>query len=162
MFFYFLQVSPLKLYMNFWTAPYVLCALPISVFSIKTQIMLGEQYNAFSSTLCNFLHFPVISSFLAPNIFLSTLFSNTLNLCSSLNVRDKVSQPYNTIGNIIVLYLIENIYALKIKINTSEYSNLQLLDLTIRLRTMIIGLILFHNMLKSVQMRFYEAEDFQN
>ena len=66
--------------------------------------MLGEEYNACSSALCNFLHSPVISSLLAPNIYLSTLFSNTLNLCSSLYVRDHVSQPSNTIGNIIVLY----------------------------------------------------------
>ena len=65
--------------------------------------MLGEEYNAHSSELCNFLNYPVISSLLAPNIFLNTLFSKTLNLCSSLKVRDQVSQPYSTIGNIIVL-----------------------------------------------------------
>jgi polysaccharide pyruvyl transferase WcaK-like protein len=34
------------------------------------------------------------SSPLGPNILLSTLFSNTLNLCSSLSVRDHVSHPY--------------------------------------------------------------------
>jgi hypothetical protein len=31
--------------------------------------------------LCNFLHSPVTSSLFGPNIFLSTLFSNTLNRC---------------------------------------------------------------------------------
>jgi hypothetical protein len=40
-----------------------------------------------------------------PNIFLSTLFSNALSLCSSLNVRDQVSHPYRTRGKIIVLGL---------------------------------------------------------
>jgi hypothetical protein len=40
---------------------------------------------------------------LGPNILLSTLFSNTLNLCSSLNVRDQISHPYKTTGKIIVL-----------------------------------------------------------
>jgi hypothetical protein len=35
-----------------------------------------------------------------PNILLSTLFSNTLSLCSSLNVRDQVSHPYRTTGHI--------------------------------------------------------------
>ena len=44
--------------------------------------MLGEEYNSCSSALCNFLHYIVISSFLAPNIFLSTLFFNTFKLCS--------------------------------------------------------------------------------
>ena len=38
-------------------------------------------------------------------ICLKILFSNTLSLHSSLNVRDYVSQPYNTTGNIIVLYI---------------------------------------------------------
>jgi hypothetical protein len=31
------------------------------------------------------------------------LFSNTLSLCSSLNVTDQVSHPYRTTGKIIVL-----------------------------------------------------------
>jgi hypothetical protein len=39
------------------------------------------------------------------NIFLSILFSNTVSLCSSLNVRGKVSHPYKTIGKIIVCIL---------------------------------------------------------
>ncbi|KAJ4443482.1 hypothetical protein ANN_05154 [Periplaneta americana] len=55
---------------------------------------VGEENNACSSALCNFLHSPVTSSLLVPNIFLRTLFSNTLNLCSSLKVRVQVSQPY--------------------------------------------------------------------
>ena len=38
-----------------------------------------------------------------PDNYLSILFSNTLNLHSSLIVRDHVSQPYSTTGNIIVL-----------------------------------------------------------
>jgi hypothetical protein len=41
-----------------------------------------------------------------PNILLSTLFSNTLILCSSLKVRDQVSHPYTTAGKIIVLYIL--------------------------------------------------------
>jgi hypothetical protein len=39
---------------------------------------------------------PVTPSRLDPNIFLSTLFSNTLSLWHSLNVRDEVSCPYKT------------------------------------------------------------------
>jgi hypothetical protein len=39
-------------------------------------------------------------------IFLCTLFSNTLRLCSFLNVRDQVSHPYRTTGKIIVLEII--------------------------------------------------------
>jgi hypothetical protein len=43
---------------------------------------------------------------LGPNILLSILFSNTLSLCSSLNVRDRVSHSYRTTGKIIVLYVL--------------------------------------------------------
>ena len=46
------------------------------------------------------------SSLLGPNTLLRILFSNTLMLHSSLNVRDHVSQPYSTTGNIIVLYIL--------------------------------------------------------
>jgi hypothetical protein len=40
---------------------------------------------------------------LGPNILLNTLLSKTLNLCSSLKVRDQVPHPYNTTGKITVL-----------------------------------------------------------
>jgi len=42
---------------------------------------------------------------LKPNISPSTLFSNTLSLYSSLNVRDQVSHPHKTTGNNMVLYI---------------------------------------------------------
>ncbi|KAJ4440405.1 hypothetical protein ANN_08546 [Periplaneta americana] len=60
---------------------------------LKKFLSSGEEYNACSSALCNFFNSPVTSFLLAPNIFLSTLFSNTLNFCSSLKVRVQVSQP---------------------------------------------------------------------
>jgi hypothetical protein len=45
----------------------------------------GEQYRSQSSSLCSFLHPPATSSFLGLNMFLSTLLSNNLSLCSSLH-----------------------------------------------------------------------------
>jgi hypothetical protein len=65
-----------------------------------------QKYKSWSTSLCNFLHFPITSSLFSPNIRFSTLFSNTLSLCSSLNVRDQVSHPYRTTGKIIVLYIL--------------------------------------------------------
>ena len=50
-------------------------------------------------------HF-AFASVLGSNIRLRILFSNTLSLDSSLNIRDHVSQPYSTTGNIIVLYIL--------------------------------------------------------
>jgi hypothetical protein len=46
---------------------------------------------------------PVTSTLFRPNVFLDTLFSNTLSLCSSVNVRGRASHPYKT-GKITALY----------------------------------------------------------
>jgi len=71
-----------------------------------TRTIFVEQYRSLSSSLCSFLHSPVTSTLLGPNILLNTLFSNTLSLRSSLNVRDQVSHPYKTTGKIIILYIL--------------------------------------------------------
>jgi hypothetical protein len=57
------------------------------------QRLFGEQYRPWSFSLCSLLHFPVTSSFLGPNIFLSTLFSKTLSLRSSSSARDQIPRP---------------------------------------------------------------------
>jgi hypothetical protein len=53
------------------------------------------------------VQFPVTSSLFGPNIFLNTLFSNTLRVCSSANVGDQVSHPYKTTGKIVIVYFNE-------------------------------------------------------
>jgi hypothetical protein len=65
------------------------------------------------SSLCSLLHSPVTPSLLGPNILLSTLFSNTLSLCSSLNVWDQVSHPYKTEKNYSSVYLNRYIFEYK-------------------------------------------------
>jgi len=78
---------------------------------ITKKKILGEEYRSLSSSLCSFLHSPVTSSLLGPNILLSTLFSVTLSLRSSLNVSDHVSHPYKTtcLLNILILLVRINI-----------------------------------------------------
>jgi hypothetical protein len=75
-------------------------------FFMIILIKLGEEYKSCSSSLCNVLHPPVTHFLFGPNILISNLFSNTLSLCSYLNVRDQASQPYRTTGKIIVLYIL--------------------------------------------------------
>ena len=70
---------------------------------------ISWRVKSWSSSLCNFLHPPVTSFLSDPNIYLSTLFSLTLSLCSALDVTDQVSHPYKVIDKIIVLYLSYNL-----------------------------------------------------
>ena len=58
-----------------------------------------EEYTSLSSSLCIFFHSPVTSYLLGPNILFSTLFSNTLSLCSSLSMSNQVSHLYKTRGS---------------------------------------------------------------
>ena len=72
------------------------CPANIVLLDLISQIIFGENSDRKAPRYV--VSCPVTSSVLRPNIFFSTLFSNTLNLCSSLIVRDQVSQPYKTSG----------------------------------------------------------------
>jgi len=50
------------------------------ILHLITGIVFGEQYGSLSSPLCSLLHSSVTLSLLGTSIFLSTLFSYTLNL----------------------------------------------------------------------------------
>ena len=69
-----------------------------SLFYLITRMIFGEEYRSRRSSLCNLLHSPFTLSLLCPNILLSTLFSKTLSLHSSLNVSDHVSHPYKSLS----------------------------------------------------------------
>jgi len=81
------------------------CPAHLILIDFVSRTILRVVYRQLSSSLCNFLQSSVTSSLLGPNIILNTLFSNTLNLSSSLNVSDQVLHPYNTTGKIPVLYI---------------------------------------------------------
>ena len=91
--------------------PVYTCPLPIRatrpayliLLDLVTRKILDVEYKSLSSSLCSFLRSPVTSSHLCPNIPLSTLFSNTLSLRSSLCVNDQVSHTYKTTGTIIAI-----------------------------------------------------------
>ena len=76
------------------------------ILDLITRMIFGEEYRSLSSSLCSFLHSPVTSSLLDPNILINTIFSNTLSLRPSLNVSDQVSHPYKTTGKIVFLYIL--------------------------------------------------------
>jgi len=78
------------------------CSSHLILIDWITRTIFGEEYKSLSSSLCSFHHSPVTSCPLGPNILHSALFSNILNLRSSLNVSDQVSHPYKTTDKITV------------------------------------------------------------
>ena len=103
----------------------ITCATHHILLDLITQRIFGEKYKSLCSLLCSFLHSFVTSSLLGPNILLSTLFSNTLNLHSSLNLNDQVSYPYQATGNIIILYILTFVADCKSKdsaLNVNKHS----------------------------------------
>ena len=89
------------MYTHLFSSIRAACPAHPILLDLITRTILGEEYRSLSSSLHSFLHSPVISSLLDPNILFSTLFSNTLRLRSSLIVGDQVSHPYKTRGKII-------------------------------------------------------------
>ena len=82
------------------------CSAHFIRLDVITRIISGDGYKSQSSLLCSFLHCPVTSSFLGPNIFLSTPFSKTLSLCSSLSARKCFASIKSKKQNITVLYIL--------------------------------------------------------
>ena len=96
------------LYTPIFSLIHATCSADLILLDFITRKILDELSRSLNSSLCSFLHSFVTSSLLGPNILLSTLFSDTFSLRSSLNMSDQVSHPYKTTGKIIVLYTVES------------------------------------------------------
>jgi len=86
--FHFLWDFPACMLHVFLIVWYMLHIAHLIVPDLITLIVLGEEFELWGTSLCIFLHHPVMLSFKGPNIFFSTVFSNILSLCSSLREWD--------------------------------------------------------------------------
>jgi hypothetical protein len=76
------------------------CPAYLLLLDLITRRIFAEEHMSQSSSLCSLLHSLPTSSLLGPNIFLSTVFLNILN------IRNQTSQPYKTTDKITVLYIL--------------------------------------------------------
>jgi hypothetical protein len=81
------------------------CHTHLIQLHLITRIPLGDKYRSLSSTLCSFHHSSVMSSLLHLNVFLSTLFSDILSLCSFLCEQPSFTPIHNNRQNYSSEYL---------------------------------------------------------
>jgi hypothetical protein len=100
------QVYIPNLCMHFSSAIHATCPTHLIFLYLITRTINGKEYRPWIFSL----YHSITSSYLAPNIFLSTVFSDTLSPCSSLNVKDQISHPYKTTGKNTILHILISIF----------------------------------------------------
>jgi hypothetical protein len=84
-------------------ATFLVHLILLQLFNI---IIFGEASRLLSPSLCSLLQPRATSFLLSPYIVHSTLFSNTINVCSSFSVTDQDSHPYKITDKSTVRYIL--------------------------------------------------------
>jgi hypothetical protein len=99
---FFIQIFLQELCIHVSPMLTVCLAYVILPYFITLVIHIGEECTLLITSVCKFLQPLIISLFLSINSSLSNLI--TLNVCSSLTVRDKVSVAWRTESRFLALY----------------------------------------------------------
>ena len=83
------------------------CLAQIIFLDFSTRTIFGEQYKIIKLLVMQSSPFPVISSLLAQDIPLSTLFPKNHILCPSLIVAHQISHPHKTTVTSNLLFIIK-------------------------------------------------------
>ena len=87
--------------------PYLPHAPPVLFFLISPPTLYLVRITRYEVPNCTIVfQSPVTLSLSCPSIFLRILLSNILGLSSSLSVRNQISYPCKTTGNITVTYIV--------------------------------------------------------
>lgn len=93
----------------FVSSIFAMCLTHLTSLDSIILITLEQQHTHYKvpwQTLRSFLRPHVTYSLSGTNILLSALFSDILNQCSSLKMRDQVSKQYKTEGKIMLAYIL--------------------------------------------------------
>jgi hypothetical protein len=82
------------------------CSAHLILLDLICPIICGYECRLWSSPIVQLSPLSRYFILLTSKYSLSTLFSNTLSLCLSLNIRDQVSHPYKTTGRITVFCIL--------------------------------------------------------
>jgi hypothetical protein len=73
-----------------------ICTAHLILLDLITRVIIGEDYTARSTDLCNFLHSPVTSAHLGPNNFLVIIISNVLSLLTQFRANITTGKSYSS------------------------------------------------------------------
>jgi hypothetical protein len=104
-----LVLSRARLMQSTPSHPIYIRSVLILSFNLRLRLCTGLSTSGFSRQNPVCIPLPSMRATCPPNLTLLDLiilFSNTLILCSSLNITDQVSHTYKTTDRIIVLYIL--------------------------------------------------------
>jgi hypothetical protein len=128
----FLQCTSLRSVLIFCLSHPSYIFNPCSHLHFTTITVLGDLHMSGSFFLYNIPNYSHTSFILGPDIFLGTLISGIWNLCSSLRIRDHISQQLKITGYIKNFNLFHRIVMMMVMMKMKTMMDMKILHYSIR------------------------------